>query len=215
MRWPWGPTGWPSTPTAPDWGMPSPWTPPASPAPMWSPASWARRRRPGRSFPMVPLPRRPGGVGGLRPRWVPGLRPPGRGPGPVCRGHRGLLPPDGGGPGPPRPRGSPTCISGTTTAATSGRSCPWCWCWGRWCLAGGCLVIQSIFRISIQDKIQSYGQLRTPGGHRPADPADGPRGGPTVGEPGPAGGGGAGGAGGPGPLPPGVPPPVLRCGPSW
>ena len=32
-------------------GIPSPWTPPASPAPTWSPASWARRRRPGRSFP--------------------------------------------------------------------------------------------------------------------------------------------------------------------
>ena len=33
-------------------------------------------------------------------------------------------------------QGSPTCISGTTTAATSGRSCPWCWCWGRWCWRG-------------------------------------------------------------------------------
>ena len=34
---------------------------------------------------------------------------------------------------------------------------------GALVLAGGCLVIQSIFRISIQDKIQSYGQLRTLG----------------------------------------------------
>lgn len=30
-------------------------------------------------------------------------------------------------------------------------------------LIGGCIVIQSIFRISINDKIQSYGQLRTIG----------------------------------------------------
>ena len=32
-------TGWPSTPTAPGWGIPSPWTPPVSPAPTWSLAS--------------------------------------------------------------------------------------------------------------------------------------------------------------------------------
>ena len=30
-------------------------------------------------------------------------------------------------------------------------------------LVGGCVVIQSIFRISIIDKIKSYGQLRTVG----------------------------------------------------
>ncbi|MFR8337649.1 MAG: hypothetical protein ACLVAW_13780 [Eisenbergiella massiliensis] len=30
-------------------------------------------------------------------------------------------------------------------------------------LTGGCVVIQSIFRISIHDKIQSFGQLRTLG----------------------------------------------------
>lgn len=30
-------------------------------------------------------------------------------------------------------------------------------------LVGGCVVIQSIFRISIIDKIKSYGQLRTIG----------------------------------------------------
>ncbi len=82
---------------------------------------------------------------------------------------------------------------------------------GALVLAGGCLVIQSIFRISIQDKIQSYGQLRTWG------PPPGRSGGWSTGRA--AGWGSLGllagvvlGALVGGPLPPGVPPPVLRCG---